>query len=268
MNAAPTSAEAGGARPSPLALAGAAWRDLVRDGAIFVRLALVPFVWMAATGIFFETYVPFGTAGWFRALHVLSDAAGILLLMPTATAWHRLVVLGRDHPQARLSYAFRRDEWRYFLRSLTLFALMIGIWLMVLLALGVANLVFGMPMPSQGSAGFRLVLQPFVLVLCLALLAPRFLVLPAAAIGGAEPIDLLRARARRAHWPVVFALLLVFAPWLVVAAAVQRALQASPALASVPLALLQLAMIAASLGVLSHAYLAIGAPPPGAAADG
>jgi hypothetical protein len=267
VNAAATPVDAGGARPSPFALAAAAWRDLVRDGALFARLAFVPFAWMAATGIFFATYVPFGTAGWFAALHVLSDVAGALLLMPTATAWHRLVVLGRDHPQARLSYAFRRDEWRYFLRGLTLFALMIGISLMVLLALGIANLVFGMPLPSQDGAGFRLVLQPFMLVLCLALLAPRLLVLPAAAVGGEEPVELLLARARRAHWPVVFALVLVFAPWLVVAAALQRALQASPALASVPLALLQLAMIAASLGVLSHAYLAIGAPPSAAAAD-
>jgi hypothetical protein len=256
-----------GGSPSPSALAGAALRDLGRDGAIFARLAAVPFAWAVATGILFDVWQPPGTGGWWRLLRVAADAAGVLLLLPTATAWHRLVVLGRDHPRARLAYGFRAEEWRYLAQSLALlgFILLIGITLG--LGLGIAARLAEVDAEFVQSAGLRMVIVPLTLVLSLALLAPRILVLPAAACGEGDRVAALRARARRAHAPVVFALLLVFAPWAAATALVDRALGALPGVDVAPQAALQFAMIAASLGVLSHAYLAIGGGDGAPAAD-
>jgi hypothetical protein len=255
------------AAPSIAALVGAAVRDLVRDGATFARLAVVPFAWTVATGLFFELHEPDGPDGWFRLLRlVVPLAGGTILLIPTATAWHRLVVLGRDHPDAGLSYAFRAADWRYFLRGMALFAAMIGIQLLVFVALGIAYLAFGVRMPSEESVEVRSIAPVLGIVLSLAVLAPRFLVLPAAASGQDRAPAALMARARRAHWPVFAAQMLVFAPWAVVAAGAGNALQGRPVLAIPALALLQFAIIAISLGVLSHAFVAIGgsAGPPAA----
>ena len=247
------------AAPSIAALVGAAVRDLVRDGATFARLAAVPFAWTVATGLFFELYEPVGTAGWFRLLRlVVPLAGGTILLIPTATAWHRLVVLGRDHPDVNLSYAFRAADWRYFVRGLALFVAMIGIQLMVFVALGVAYFAFGVTMPSEESVEVRSIAPVLGIVLSLAALAPRFLVLPAAAAGRDQEPAALMARARRAHWPVFAAQMAVFAPWAVVAAGVGNALNGRPVIATPVLALLQFAIIAVSLGVLSHAFVAIG----------
>ena len=244
-----------GDRLSPLALARAAWLDLARDFALFARLAAPPFAWAVAIAIALPEFARAAPYSWLLLLWPMLAGVTLVLLMPTATAWHRLVLLGRDDPHARLRYAFGREEWLYFRQTAGLLALMllIGGACGVLLAFG-AFLTGNLETISDPEIS-RGVIQPAVVLIALALVAPRFLGLPAAAAGRPIAREALRAAARHAHLPIVLALLIAYVPYAVAERIANAALQAFPRAASLVVEALKMLAIGASLGVLSHAHL-------------
>jgi hypothetical protein len=93
----------------------------------------------------------------------------LLVLVPAFTAWHRYLILGPDHPAARVSYSVGAEEWSYLNVALRLGGLYF-----------VVALIGGVLAEDLGASSDLSYLAAIVLWLPLA----RWLLLfPAAAIG-------------------------------------------------------------------------------------
>lgn len=183
-----------------------------------IKLAAVPFVLSTAEILIVfhlwggmteeqitQTTEANGIVPLFVAL--LSFIAG-LAVIPMITAWHRLVLLGKDHPDARILYSIGRTEWGYIWKLILFMAL-------CLLAMIPPTLIIFGFISSGGQIAAHYIIVFVVLFLVLPLYAIIFrlsLVFPSAAIGVPLGFGESWRLTRKNTWRIIFAIVLSVLP--------------------------------------------------------
>lgn len=120
-----------------------------------VRLSILPFllaILQIAGSSWLASFVDFQTGAVSRSLPggavsavLLVEIAYWLTVMPMITAWHRLVIMGHGHPDARLRFSFQRTEWLYIALFLLLGGIMLGVLIAGLAVIGSLGLAAAIP---------------------------------------------------------------------------------------------------------------------------
>ncbi|MCG8694300.1 MAG: hypothetical protein MI806_24080 [Minwuiales bacterium] len=103
-----------------LEIAVESYRLLFENFRVYVGLARWPFLFLAGMACLLMALDHAGltlAAGW------VFSAIEAMVIIPVATAWHRLVLLGFGDPTVRSDYSFDWEEWLYIKRSLVLLAI-------------------------------------------------------------------------------------------------------------------------------------------------
>lgn len=109
-----------------------------------------------------------GQTGMVTMIVLLTNIGYWVAIVAMVTAWHRLVILGHDDPNARLRLSFQRPEWSYLMRFFVVF------FVIMLIAL------VGQPIAMAGGGLFGAI---FAGILSIIILCRLSLILPAAAVG-------------------------------------------------------------------------------------
>lgn len=231
------------------------YRDLARNGPLFARLVPVPLA-ASLAAILLAPPAPAADDVGATLLHMATSLAigfgCFLLTLPTATAWHRLVVLGPKHPRANLAYRFGSEEFAYMRQACTLM-----VYAVPVAALASAILLLFLAVTGAGETTTAITRSTFFSLLlqagAIALVAPRFILLPGTAIGQRTRLrdarTLLRMNYGRMRWLVLLA-------WLPQAALAQSIDLVMPApAAAIAKTIVGLVFLAIGVGVLSHAYV-------------
>ncbi|MBL8697304.1 MAG: hypothetical protein JNK67_02960 [Alphaproteobacteria bacterium] len=231
------------------------YRDLARNAPLYLRLIPVPLAASVAATLWTPPAPPTDDIAATLLHMTVSMAIGFgcfLLTLPTATAWHRLVVLGPSHPRARLAYRFGSEELSYMRH-----ACMLMLYALPVAALASAMLLLFLAVTGAGetttaitrSTTFNLILQ----AAAIALVAPRFILLPGTAIGQRTRLRDARTLLRMNYGRMRALVLLA---WLPQAALAQSIDLVAPApAAAIAKAIVGLFFLAIGVGVLSHAYV-------------
>ena len=208
--------------------AKASYMALFRNAGLALRLAIVPYV-LGFLPLLVLTYftsgstladaavlTELGVSGF--VLFYLSSLISALAVIPMITAWHRLVLLGHGHSDARLSYSVDRTEWTYLLKLILYFLVVFLISLALFFAMFVG--LSGIEVLTQSSSSyFGTITVVGISVLMIAgyiyyvgLVLRLCMVFPAAAIGAqlgfAEAWRLTRGNT----WRLVAVFLVVLIP--------------------------------------------------------
>lgn len=109
-----------------------------------------------------------GQTGMVTMVVLATNIAYWLAIIAMVTAWHRLVIIGHDDPNARLRLSLQKDEWAYLMRFFVIF---FAVLVVALLA---------QPIATAGGGMFGAV---FAGILSVVILCRLSLILPAAAVG-------------------------------------------------------------------------------------
>lgn len=175
-------------RISPWELIFHSWRLFLANLDVFLALMWRPF---AVTAL-----AAFGAVELVRYLGVslttlLYTLVAMIVVIPVITAWHRMILLGSDNPEARVTYRIGTAEWTYFRGAALLYGLGYVIGLLVEQLYGP---LIGGPLLWAAREGFdstgliaaygpAIVHWTAVAIIVGFLVARFFLVLPAAAVG-------------------------------------------------------------------------------------
>ena len=251
-----------------------AWRELIHDWRIFVRLSAIPVAIQVVGTALLALGAPepgpdavgIDPGAVLRAL--LYSIALWLLLVPAITAWHRHVLLGPGERPAHPGYHLGLPEWRYVKKSIlvavagTLIAIAIGTPLMILAAV-----------VGGGMAGERDVIgAPVAIaipVLVFLVLIDWALVFPAAALDRSLALGEARRLGRGNRLRLAAVLVLAYLPQVIlshlvgaIVVAVLGDALASPVGRTIALLaqmLTQYAFLAVTVGALSFSWLKLSA---------
>lgn len=222
--------------------------------------ALLVIVAAAVIGrILYPADIEGGLQNAYKLLALASLIANVALV-PSFTGWHRLLITGdMARGPGRGPYGWDRREWRYF-------AILLGIWCLMLATNIVANIIFSFaPSTAMALAAFIIIVVGY-----LTIWANIGLGLPAAALDDRRRFSEILPLAKGSFGQIALALAGVWAILLLIGGvAVALAATALIALGNVYLFFV-LAMIyyyvglVGSVGVLSRAYDLINRPDPGA----
>lgn len=173
---------------SPWDLILKSWRLFLINLDVFLALMWRPFAATALAAFGAVELVPLvgvdiATLGY--------TLVALVVVVPVITAWHRMILLGSDNPEARVTYRIGSAEWTYFKGAALLYGLGYVIGLLVeqiygpllggpLLWAAREGLDFGDIIARYGQAGVHWIAVALIVGF---LVARFFLVLPAAAIG-------------------------------------------------------------------------------------
>lgn len=173
---------------SPWHLILKSWRLFLINLDVFLALMWRPFAATALAAFGAVELVPFvgvdiATLGY--------TLVALIVVVPVITAWHRMILLGSDNPEARVTYRIGNAEWAYFKGAALLYGLGYVIGLLVeqiygpliggpLLWAAREGLDVGDVIARYGQAGVHWIAVALIVGF---LVARFFLVLPAAAIG-------------------------------------------------------------------------------------
>jgi len=173
----------------------AAYLVLFHNPKLAIKLSLIPMA-LAILPLLIEAYLWSGMT--LEELVQTQEAEGraffflvwvlpiiqFLSMVPMITAWHRLVLLGHDHPEARIRYSISRTEWSYLGKGI-LFTLVLGLFMVVAIVIPtVIGAAFGSAL--QGAHIAIVFLALFAMLPVYAFIFRVSPVFPAAAIG--EPL--------------------------------------------------------------------------------
>jgi|GEM_PF-2413792 len=192
-----------------------------------LKLAVVPLVLMLASGAITaslfagQSVTELTETGRFHVIGLGSSLIIYLSMIPTITAWHRLVLLGHGNPDARISYSIQSTEWAY-LWKMVLFVLLI-IVLSIPMILG-TSVVGGIVAVASRGSGQSLDAQVIIIIVAAVAanvfvygLALRFnLVFPSAAIGAPMGFRDSWRRTRGNTWRLIFIALITVIPFYLV----------------------------------------------------
>ncbi|MBM3522500.1 MAG: hypothetical protein FJX57_06040 [Alphaproteobacteria bacterium] len=232
------------------------YRDLARHPRLYASLASVPLVASISSNVFAPPAPPSEDLGA-TLLHLGGSLAAsifcFVLSLPTATAWHRLVVLGPRHPRANLAYRFGVEERAYVRQAFGLMLLATPVALLAgaMLALFLAVTGEGDATTSiTRSFWFTMVLQ----AAAVALVAPRFILLPGTAIGQRTRLRDARTLLRMNYGRMRGLVLLAWLPQAAFVAIIEL-MPGPPIAISIAKIVVSFVFLAIGVGVLSHAYL-------------
>lgn len=156
----------------------ASYLALLYNVGLAARLLVLPLVLYFVTGLFVLSEASLSDIG--QAALIFGFIVYGLVSIPMVTAWHRLVIMGHGHPDARLRFSLQRTEWHHLVCGIKLIAVLI--LAATLPAVAIAELLEGLLM----AVAFA------ILFLVVMLAAIRLsLVLPAAAVG--QPMALMES---------------------------------------------------------------------------
>lgn len=175
-------------RISPWALIFQSWRLFLANLDVFLALMWRPFAITALAAYCAVELVPFLGVDLTTMLYTL---VAMIVVIPVITAWHRMILLGSDNPEARVTYRVGQAEWAYLRGAALLYGLGYVIGLLVEQLYGP---LIGGPLlwaAREGcdvgglisTYGPAVVHWTAVAVIVGFLVARFFLVLPAAAVG-------------------------------------------------------------------------------------
>lgn|GEM_PF-2708453 len=207
---------------SPWNLIVKSWRLFLINLDVFLALMWRPF---AATAL-----AAFGAVELVPVIGVDIATLGytlvaLIVVVPVITAWHRMILLGSDNPEARVTYRIGSAEWAYLKGAALLYGLGYVIGLLVeqiygpliggpLLWVAREGLDVGDVIARYGQAGVHWI----AVVLIVGFLVARFfLVLPAAAIGMPFSFSQSAAATRGQGVRLVLAYLLASLPAFILA---------------------------------------------------
>ncbi|MDF1736132.1 MAG: hypothetical protein P1U37_12655 [Minwuia sp.] len=173
---------------SPWILILKSWRLFLINLDVFLALMWRPFAATALAAFAAVELVPFVGVGLATLGYTL---VALIVVVPVITAWHRMILLGSDNPEARATYRIGSAEWSYFKGAAALYGLGYVIGLLVeqiygpliggpLLWAAREGLDVGGIIASYGQAAVHWTAVALIVGI---LVARFFLVLPAAAIG-------------------------------------------------------------------------------------
>lgn len=207
---------------SPWDLILKSWRLFLINLDVFLALMWRPFAATALAAFCAVELVPIvgvdiATLGY--------TLVALVVVVPVITAWHRMILLGSDNPEARVTYRIGSAEWAYFKGAALLYGLGYVIGLLVeqiygplvggpLLWAAREGLDVGDVIARYGQAGVHWVAVALIVGF---LVARFFLVLPAAAIGMPFGFSQSAAATRGQGVRLVLAYLLASLPAFVLA---------------------------------------------------
>lgn len=201
----------------------AAYLVIFHNPKLAIKLAAVPLAF-SILPLLIQTYLWSGMTAEEVALSMQSDfnivaliqvvsVLGFLAMIPMITAWHRLVILGHAHPDARISYGIKKTEWSY-LGKLILFGLLCALFMVPAI---VVPVIIGAALPSAG--GFHIAVIAIMIIAMLFIYAFIFrasLVFPAAAIGESLSFRESWRLSKGNTWRIIFTTILAALPTSVI----------------------------------------------------
>ncbi|WP_416898929.1 MAG: hypothetical protein ACMVY4_04145 [Minwuia sp.] len=175
-------------RVGVLALIWQSWAIFFSHLDIFLMLMWRPFALTAAVALGVVEALPHIGPG---PAAMLFTVVGMSAIVPVVTAWHRMILLGADNPDARVTYRIGKPEWTYFRAAAALYGLgyVIGLAVNELYGPLLGGPVLWLVREGIDPAGLLSAWGPAAIqwgsvALILGFLVARFfLVLPAAAVG-------------------------------------------------------------------------------------
>ena len=209
----------------------ASYLALFRNLGLAFRLAIVPYI----LGFLPIVVLAIFTGGMMLDDPAILDSAGVggialfyaatlvssVAIIPMITAWHRLVILGHDHSNARLRYSIARSEWRYLLKLVMYFtivlllsiALIFGVFAAgAALSVLLATNSFGSTIASTGLIVGSVLLYGYYIGLILRLC----MVFPAAAVGTKLSFRDSWRLSKGNTWRLFFTFMIVLLPTAVI----------------------------------------------------
>lgn len=201
----------------------AAYLVILHNPKLAIKLAIIPLIFWTLP-ILIQSYLWSGMTLGDVAMSMQSDInivsliyaisiVGFVAMIPMITAWHRLVILGHDHPKARISYSIQNTEWSYLWKAV-LFILLCFLFMLPAI---IVPIVIGLAMSSM--SGFHAALIIVVILAMLpiyAFILRASLVFPAAAIGNSLGFRESWRLTKGNTWRVIFAIILAALPTTVV----------------------------------------------------
>lgn len=186
------------------------YRLVLDNFAVYVRLIWFPFLFYCFDGIFSnkaEAWFSGDVDGEPLALGV--SFLALILMVPSITAWHRLVILGTDNQISRIRYSFRVQEWGYFWRASLLFSFVSVFIVLVFLSFGffVDDELF-QSLESDQVGIVDSIIEVMILAIGIFLCAGFLLIFPAVAVG--KPISFSAAiKLCKGNWWRIWAIYLM-----------------------------------------------------------
>lgn len=232
------------------------YRDLARHPGLYASLVSVPLAASISAQVFAPPQPPSEDVAA-TLMHLGGSLAAsvlcFLLSLPTATAWHRLVVLGPRHPRANIAYRFGVEERAYLRQAFSLILLAMPIALLAGAMLALFLAVTGAEEVTASitrSGWFSLILQ----TAAVALVAPRFILLPGTAIGQRTRLRDARTLLRMNYGRMRGLVILAWLPQAALTAILE--LMPGPAIViAIAQIVVGFVFFAIGVGALSHAYL-------------
>lgn len=173
---------------SPWELIFHSWRLFLANLDVFLALMWRPFAVTALAAFGAVELVQYLGVSLVTLLYTL---VAMVVVIPVITAWHRMILLGSDNPEARVTYQVGAAEWAYFRGAALLYGLGYVVGLLVEELYGP---LIGGPLLWAAREGFdstgliaahgpAIVHWTAVAIIVGFLVARFFLVLPAAAVG-------------------------------------------------------------------------------------
>ena len=113
---------------SPWDLSLQSWRLFLINIDVFLALMWRPFAVTALAAFGAVEIVPHVGVGLATLAYTL---VALIVVIPVITAWHRMILLGSDNPEARVTYRIGAAEWAYFRGATLLYGLGYVIGLLV-----------------------------------------------------------------------------------------------------------------------------------------
>jgi hypothetical protein len=242
------------ARLPVLAILGASYADLARNLPAYLRLIPIPFaaaLALAVTGVSAANADPATPTG---LISIATELAKLALLIPVFTAWHRLVLLGVHDPNARLRYGFGPEEMFYLRKTAAILLLAVPLGLAIGIALALIGIVSG-EINAVNAATHHPMFHTGFVILFLLIIAPRVVLLPAAARGEAIARPDARRLVAGQSGRIRLLVLIAWLPQGAIGTVIAEVLNGSRLASEI----LQLAnsylFLGIGIGVLSHSYV-------------
>jgi hypothetical protein len=193
-----------------------AYRIWFANFSIYLRLIWFPFLAQTALEVYTDIYVPgldLEDRNYDSMLTPVIGAtiASLVVAIPAATAWHRLIIIGVNHRSSRIEYSLSSEEGRYLGRSILLL-LFVVLVVIVFVFFGVFLSDVSSELPGWASSQLAVVV---FLMLWLLLVVHFLLVLPAAAVGDRVTFGESLRATRGNGWRLYLIYLLASLPGLI-----------------------------------------------------
>ena len=208
--------------------AGEAYAFIFRNPGVFVSLAAIPLALSLPLGFAmllvqpitpddYQTYLTESAFfGWWDLVNIIHQ----LIWAIFAVSWHRFVLLGRKDSTGPVQFLLRRRELRFFLYTLIF---LLPFYIVSVLSRSVFGRVFREPSMETFQSSFDvLMILGGVMVVAFIIMICCTLIFPAIAVDSDRGFGTAWRQLRGSTWRLIWALVIVVAPFLPVSGAIAQ----------------------------------------------